>query len=291
MPVGVPWSTTVLHPGHIVGRGWVPLNPGGHFDPGFYAALKAGRDVIIPDLGMNTVGRYHLGPPFATENLLQNTDGVLRPHQCSLGAAACYFLYMIASKNRARCFNRVLPFILHSTCHFDATAGFVGLPCGRDQLHPVDAVLHIHPQTHKNAVLTVLCCFDVTLMKVHHIHADDIASLILVAMAAPKKCNGQAFNIVSPQAVTLSTYARRLAAKAWPATVPSSNLKFMPSSSEGFLTAVGEAAAARAVEHIAHSPCCSIEKIKSVLGFTPAWSSLDAVADAVEWLDAHGLLE
>ena len=31
-----------------------------------------------------------------TENLLENTDGVLRPpHQCSLGAAPCHFLFML----------------------------------------------------------------------------------------------------------------------------------------------------------------------------------------------------
>ena len=34
-------------------------------------------------------------PPLATENLLENTDGVLRPHQCSLGAAACYLPFML----------------------------------------------------------------------------------------------------------------------------------------------------------------------------------------------------
>ena len=34
-------------------------------------------------------------PPLATENLLENTDGVLRPHQCSLGAAACCLLFML----------------------------------------------------------------------------------------------------------------------------------------------------------------------------------------------------
>ena len=35
-------------------------------------------------------------PPLATDNLLENTDGVLRlPHQCSLGTAACYLLVML----------------------------------------------------------------------------------------------------------------------------------------------------------------------------------------------------
>ena len=29
--------------------------------------------------------------PLATENMLENADGVLRPHQCSLGAAPCTY--------------------------------------------------------------------------------------------------------------------------------------------------------------------------------------------------------
>ena len=31
----------------------------------------------------------------ATENLLENIDGVLRPHHCSLGTAACHLLFML----------------------------------------------------------------------------------------------------------------------------------------------------------------------------------------------------
>ena len=34
-------------------------------------------------------------PPLATTNLLENTDGALRPHQCFLGTAACYLLVML----------------------------------------------------------------------------------------------------------------------------------------------------------------------------------------------------
>ena len=44
------------------------------------------------ELMKRTVGRSK--SPLATENLLENTAGVLRPHQCSLGVAACYLLFM-----------------------------------------------------------------------------------------------------------------------------------------------------------------------------------------------------
>ena len=33
--------------------------------------------------------------PLATENQLGNTDGIGAPHQCSLGAAPCYLLFML----------------------------------------------------------------------------------------------------------------------------------------------------------------------------------------------------
>ena len=42
---------------------------------------------------MNDINGQCPKPPLATENLLENTDGVL--HGCSLGAAACYLLVML----------------------------------------------------------------------------------------------------------------------------------------------------------------------------------------------------
>src|SRR5690606_11602932 len=33
------FPATMLHPGHIVGPGWVPLNPQGNFNPEVYARL------------------------------------------------------------------------------------------------------------------------------------------------------------------------------------------------------------------------------------------------------------
>ena len=36
-------------------------------------------------------------PPFATDNQLENTDGVGAHHQRSLGVAACYLLFMLTA--------------------------------------------------------------------------------------------------------------------------------------------------------------------------------------------------
>lgn len=54
---GVP--ATVIHPGHIVGPGWVPVNPQGNFDPQVFSCIAAGRELVLPNLGLETVHHVH----------------------------------------------------------------------------------------------------------------------------------------------------------------------------------------------------------------------------------------
>jgi nucleoside-diphosphate-sugar epimerase len=53
------FPVTILHPGHIVGPGWAPLNPVGHFNPQVFAQLARGEEVTLPNLGMETVHHVH----------------------------------------------------------------------------------------------------------------------------------------------------------------------------------------------------------------------------------------
>lgn len=53
------FPATILHPGHIVGPGWVPLNPAGHFHPRVFAQLSRGEELLLPNLGMETVHHVH----------------------------------------------------------------------------------------------------------------------------------------------------------------------------------------------------------------------------------------
>jgi nucleoside-diphosphate-sugar epimerase len=53
------FPATILHPGHIVGPGWAPLNPAGHFSPQVFARLAQGEEVALPNLGMETVHHVH----------------------------------------------------------------------------------------------------------------------------------------------------------------------------------------------------------------------------------------
>ena len=53
------FPATVLHPGHIVGPGWAPLNPAGHFTPQVFARLGRGEELALPNLGMEIVHHVH----------------------------------------------------------------------------------------------------------------------------------------------------------------------------------------------------------------------------------------
>jgi nucleoside-diphosphate-sugar epimerase len=53
------FPATVLHPGHLVGPGWVPLNPAGHFNPAVFSDLAKGREVVLPNYGRECVHHVH----------------------------------------------------------------------------------------------------------------------------------------------------------------------------------------------------------------------------------------
>ena len=53
------FPATILHPGHIVGPGWVPVNPVGNFNPAVFSRLARGEEITLPNLGMETVHHVH----------------------------------------------------------------------------------------------------------------------------------------------------------------------------------------------------------------------------------------
>jgi nucleoside-diphosphate-sugar epimerase len=50
---------TILHPGHLVGPGWAPINPTGNFNPEVFSRLLTGRPIQLPDIGMETLNPVH----------------------------------------------------------------------------------------------------------------------------------------------------------------------------------------------------------------------------------------
>jgi nucleoside-diphosphate-sugar epimerase len=53
------FPATIVHPGHIVGPGWVPLNPAGNFNPRVYTRLAKGEELALPNFGLETVHHVH----------------------------------------------------------------------------------------------------------------------------------------------------------------------------------------------------------------------------------------
>lgn len=50
---------TVLHPGHIVGPGWAPVNPAGNFNLAVFERLAKGEELALPNFGLETVHHVH----------------------------------------------------------------------------------------------------------------------------------------------------------------------------------------------------------------------------------------
>jgi nucleoside-diphosphate-sugar epimerase len=161
------FPATILHPGHIVGPGWIPLNPAGNFNIEIFRRLSRGEEVILPDFGMECV---------------------------------------------------------------------------------------------------------------HHVHADDVAQSFVKAINNHAVSVGENFHIVSEQAVTLRGYAEAMS--SW--FGQKANLKFLPWKE--WKDTVSKSDAEATWDHIAHSPNCSIEKAKRLLGYEPRYSSLQAVQEAIGYM-------
>jgi len=167
------FPATVLHPGHIVGTGWVPLNPAGNFNPNVFVQLARGEELALPNLGLETM---------------------------------------------------------------------------------------------------------------HHVHADDVAQAFMQALHHWNAAVGESFHVVSPAALTLRGYAEAVA--GW--FGQEAHLRFLPW--EEWRKTVAAEDAEQTWDHIAHSPNCSIEKARRLLGYAPRYSSLQAVYESVTWLIEHQVI-
>lgn len=161
------FPVTILHPGHIVGPGWAPLNPAGNFNTEVFKKLSKGEELTLPNFGMETL---------------------------------------------------------------------------------------------------------------HHVHADDVAQSFHKAINNFDEAVGENFHVVSAQAITLRGYAENIS--AW--FGKAANLKFLPWGE--WKKTMSKEDANFTLEHIMHSPNCSIERARMKVGFAPKYSSLEAVEESVSWL-------
>jgi len=120
---------------------------------------------------------------------------------------------------------------------------------------------------------------------VHHVHADDLARLVMAIIANRSTSVGEAFNAVSPQAVNLRGYAEAM--YRWFGHEP--KLSYLPF--EQWKSTQDPEEANATWEHIVRSPSHSSEKARRLLGFAPRYSSLEAVQEAVSWLVDNGRVQ
>ena len=117
---------------------------------------------------------------------------------------------------------------------------------------------------------------------VHHVHADDVAQMVMRIIGNWGAAVGEAFNTVSPQAVSLRGYAEHM--YRWFGKMP--RLAYMPYPQWRATHAPEDAQAT--LEHISRSPSHSIAKARRLLGYEPRYSSMQAVEEAVSWLIEQG---
>ena len=167
------FPVTVLHPGHLVGPGWNPINPVGNFNVEVFKALSEGREVLIPNFGMETL---------------------------------------------------------------------------------------------------------------NHVHAEDVARAFVLAVQKRNAAIGESFHVVAAQAMTLRWYAEHMA--EWfgqPA-----RLSFV--QWQEWKSFVSAKDAATTEDHLRHSPNCSIEKARKLLGYEPRYKPIEAVQESVCWMRQNGIM-
>ncbi len=151
---------------------------------------------------------------------------------------------------------------------------------------PINPVGNVNPEVFSRIARgEELALPNFGLETVHHVHAEDIAQLIMKAILRRSHAVGEAFNAVSPQALNLRGYAEAMF--RWFGHEP--RLRFQPF--DEWKTGQSPDDAHASWEHIVRSSCHSIDKARRLLGYEPRYSSLAAVQEAVSALIDAGRVE
>lgn len=118
----------------------------------------------------------------------------------------------------------------------------------------------------------------------HHVHADDVAQVFMLALENWNAAVGEHFFAVSPAAVTLKGFAHEAA--RW--FNRSAELTFHPWEEWIRVCGLSEQDIESTYAHISHCQCCSIDKAMRYLGYQPRYTSFEAVREAVMWLVERG---
>jgi nucleoside-diphosphate-sugar epimerase len=119
----------------------------------------------------------------------------------------------------------------------------------------------------------------------HHVHADDVAQAFEAAVGHRDAAAGEDFNVVAPSALNVRGYAE--IAASWfgqKAALRSVTWDEFRSSTEN-------SAAQASWEHLVRNHYVSIDKARTLLGYTPRYEPEEAVLESVRWLVDHRQLD
>ncbi len=172
----------------------------------------------------------------------------------------------------------------HQECGFPVTILHPGHITGPGWL-PINPVGNLNPEIFiRLAQGEEINLPNLGMETVHHVHADDVAQAFIKAIENRQDSIGESFHVVSEQALTLRGYAAEMA--RWFGQEP--KLKFLPWKE--WQKNVSRRDKELTWDHIAHSPCGSISKARTLLNYQPKYSSLQAVQEAiVHYFEREGI--
>ncbi|MEV7869983.1 NAD(P)-dependent oxidoreductase [Streptomyces sp. NPDC088124] len=119
----------------------------------------------------------------------------------------------------------------------------------------------------------------------HHVHADDVAQAFERAIEHRDAAAGEDFNVVAPTALNVRGYAQ--IAAGWFGQTAS----LEPVTWEEFRKTTTPEHAEKSWDHLYRSHCLTIEKAKTLLGYSPSYEPEAAVLESVRWLIDHDQLK
>jgi nucleoside-diphosphate-sugar epimerase len=119
----------------------------------------------------------------------------------------------------------------------------------------------------------------------HHVHADDVAQAFEAAVAHRDAASDEDFNIVAPSALNVRGYAQ-IAAAWFGQTAVLRSVAW-----EEFRHSTTEETFQSSWRHLVRNHYFSIDKARTLLGYTPQYEPEDAVLESVRWLIDHEQLD
>lgn len=129
-----------------------------------------------------------------------------------------------------------------------------------------------------------ICLPNLGVEAVHHVHADDVALMIELAIRNREKALDEDFLTVSNNAITLRGSAEHM--YRWFGREP--NIEYLPWPE--WVKTVDEKDMRSTFDHIRHCNIFSWEKAHRILGYTPRYTSMAAVEECVQSMIDRGVI-